>query len=209
MSANFILYVLPSIIIALTIHEAAHALTSYLLGDPTAKQEGRISLNPIRHLDLYGSLLFLIAGFGWGKPVPVNPHYFTNPKRDQALTALAGPASNFLLAAILAIPLKFVAVELGTVPLFFLQTLFEINILLCAFNLIPIPPLDGSKILAIFIPKSKYYQYEEFLQANLSYIIILVFADLYLFSSWFGFSVVRTILDFMVTLLKTIIFLGT
>jgi Zn-dependent protease len=197
------------IIIALTIHEAAHALAAYLLGDSTAKNQGRISLNPLKHLDLYGSILFLLVGIGWGKPVPINPHYFKNPKRDQALVAFAGPASNFLLAALLAIPLKFFNFGLPSEVNIFLLILFEINVLLCAFNLIPIPPLDGSKILAIFIPQKQFYKYQDFLNANLTYIILFIFADMQLFSSLFGFSIVSTILNIMTTTIKTIIYLGT
>lgn len=208
LSMNFIIYVLPAIIIALTIHEAAHAITAYWLGDPTAKQEGRVSLNPLKHLDLYGSILFLIAGIGWGKPVPINPHYFTHPKRDQALTALAGPASNFLLAIIIAIPLKFADFGTHSYLQLFLSGLFEINVLLCAFNLIPVPPLDGSKILAIFLPQRAFYRYQEFLNANLSYIVIILFADMFLFQKWFGFSIFQTIIGSIVTALKAVIFLG-
>lgn len=203
------LYSISAIIIALTIHEAAHALSANMLGDPTAKNQGRISLNPIRHLDLYGSLLFLFAGIGWGKPVPVNPNYFANPKRDQAIVAFAGPASNFLLAAILAIPLKFIDFNLNQFAFTFLSVLFDINILLCAFNLIPIPPLDGSKILAIFLPRTTYYKYQEFINGNLAYILIFLFADLYLFRDFIGFSIILSLLEIITTTLKTIIYLGT
>lgn len=201
--------VILAILIALTIHEAAHALAAYQLGDPTAKNEGRISLNPIRHLDLFGTILFLIVGIGWGKPVPVNPNYFENPKRDQALVALAGPASNFFLAAILAIPLKFYNFGFSSEINYLILIIFEINILLCAFNLIPVPPLDGSKILALLIPKTKYYQYEQFLNANLSYIVLVLLADIFFARNLLGFSVTWTILETITTLLKTIIFLGT
>jgi Zn-dependent protease len=205
MSIQFIL----SILIALTIHEAAHAYSAQLLGDPTAKNEGRVSLNPIKHLDFFGTLLFIMLDIGWGKPVPVNPNYFENPRRDQALVALAGPASNFLLAAILAIPLKFFDFGFSSQANSAILTLFNVNILLCAFNLIPFPPLDGSKILALLIPKTKYYQYEQFLNANLSYIILFLISDIYLFQKLFGFSITRTILESIITIIKTIIFLGT
>lgn len=204
--AEFFTHLLPAILIALTIHEAAHALVAYWLGDPTAKNLGRISLNPARHLDLYGSLLFLIARIGWGKPVPVNPQYFKNPKRDGALVALAGPLSNFILAVIIAIPLVFAPEN----PFYtFLEVTFELNVLLCALNLIPIPPLDGSKILAIFLPKATYYRYEQFLNANLAYIIIIFFIDAYFLPQYTGFSIIQETLSFLTGIIKTIIFLGT
>jgi Zn-dependent protease len=203
------IHVILAILIALTIHEAAHAVCAYKLGDPTAKNEGRVSLNPLRHLDLFGTILFLIIGIGWGKPVPVNPNYFENPKRDQALVALAGPASNFFLAVLLAIPLKFYNFGFSPEINYLLLIIFEINILLCAFNLIPIPPLDGSKILALLIPKTKYYQYEQFLNANLSYIVLILLADIFFARNILGFSVTWTILETMTTILKTVIFLGT
>jgi len=206
LSINDFIYLIPSIIIALTIHEAAHAVTAMWLGDQTAKREGRISLNPLRHLDLLGSLLFLIAGIGWGKPVPINPHNFINPKRDQALVALAGPMSNLLMAALASIPLKFAGGSLSEFGMTFMFIFLNINITLCALNLLPIPPLDGSKILSLFLPTRLYYKYEDFIHANVSYVLILFFADIYLLKGILGFSIIQTTVGILSGLLKTLIF---
>lgn len=195
-----------AILLALTIHEAAHALAAKWLGDHTAEKLGRISLNPAKHLDMWGSLLFLFVGIGWGKPVPVNPTYFKNPKRDHALVALAGPVSNFLLAILFALPIIFAP----THPLTAIALIhFELNVLLCAFNLIPIPPLDGSKIAAILLPKHLYYKYNEFIQGNLAYIIIFFLFDLYVLESIIGFSLTHSVIQFLTGIIKTVIFLGT
>ncbi|MBT5346831.1 site-2 protease family protein [bacterium] len=169
---NYLSFI-TSILITLTIHEASHALVAYILGDKTAYQEGRLSLNPLKHLDLYGSLMFLLVNVGWGKPVPVKPENFKNPKIDQAIVALAGPLSNFILALIITI---FISKTNSSNSFLFL--LREINIALCAFNLLPIPPLDGSKVLAIFMDNYQYYKYEVFLQKNLAYILMIFFIDI-------------------------------
>lgn len=163
-----------SILIALSIHEAAHALVAFLLGDKTAYYQGRLTLNPLKHLDIYGTLMFLLVQVGWGKPVPIQPENFTNPKRDQALVALAGPISNFILGLILTI-IIFKTKSQNS----FLIFLREINIGLCAFNLLPVPPLDGSKILGLIIPNYQFYKYELFLEKNLSYILMFFFIDIY------------------------------
>ena len=195
-----------AILVALTIHECAHAVVAYWLGDPTAKNAGRITLNPIKHLDPWGTLLFIIARIGWGKPVPTHPSYFKNPKRDSALVALAGPASNIILAILLTIPLGF---ALPQALRALIELTFYINIVLAVFNLIPIPPLDGSKIIAIFLPKNTYYKYINFLNANLAYIIIFLFADIYLLESLIGFSIIGTIVREVSGLIITVINLGS
>jgi len=205
LSSNFLLLII-SVLIAVTIHEAAHAMTAYLLGDPTAKKAGRLSLNPLKHLDLYGFILFLFAGIGWGKPVPTNAQYFKNPKRDSAIVALAGPISNFILAILLAVPLQ---MQLSASIEELITYIFTINIVLGAFNLIPIPPLDGSKVLAIFLPQRTYYKYQSFIQANLSYLIILIFADKFIIQDLFGFSIFGEIVSFISGLITTLILLGS
>lgn len=138
--------------IALTIHEAAHAILANLLGDPTAKLAGRVSFNPLAHLDPLGTLLLLVVGFGWGKPVPVNPNHFRQPIRDELLVALAGPASNLLLAGLLGIVFR-TTTHLLSAPLYdlIIVTVFY-NISLAIFNLVPLPPLDGSKVLPLVVP---------------------------------------------------------
>lgn len=144
--------VVLALAIALTIHEAAHAILANWLGDPTAKLAGRVSFNPLAHLDPLGTLLLLVVGFGWGKPVPVNSNHFRQPIRDELLVALAGPASNLLLAGLLGIIFRTTA-HLLSAPLYdlIIITVFY-NISLAIFNLIPLPPLDGSKILPLFVP---------------------------------------------------------
>jgi Zn-dependent protease len=183
-----------SILIALSVHEWAHAYTAMKLGDPTAYNEGRVTLNPIAHLDPVGSLLFLLIGFGWGKPVPVNPHYFKRPLRDNAITALAGPLSNFVLAAICFYSLYALSVQTGTSAInlletgadgsvtqeffikFFSTSLF-LNLGLMAFNLLPIAPLDGSKILQAFIPLRYEDMYEEFMRRGPFVLLGLLIAE--------------------------------
>lgn len=173
----------PPLLLALTLHEVAHGYVAYRLGDPTAKALGRLSLNPLKHLDPIGTLAFFFIKFGWAKPVPVNPGYFKDPKRDMLWVALAGPVTNLGLAfisAALAKGLWFVASELPysttaeaiLVPLnAMLIASVWINLVLCIFNFLPIPPLDGSKILMGLLPNrmaASYMQLERF-----GFIIIL------------------------------------
>lgn len=172
---------LLAMLIALSVHEAAHAYVAYKLGDHTAKVAGRLTLNPIAHLDPMGTVLFLLVGFGWGKPVPVNPHFFKHPARDNALTALAGPVSNFILAmlAYLLLALVFRMAPNNVYELLvshphtniFLAFLCDVllkfifvNLGLMAFNLLPVAPLDGSKILEFFIPLRQQDAYERYMQ---------------------------------------------
>lgn len=142
--------------IALTLHEFSHALAAYSLGDPTAKYAGRLTLNPLKHLDLWGTIMILIAGIGWAKPVPYNPYNLKNQRWGPALVGLAGPGANLFLALIFGFILRLL-VGFGTLPstnmLFtLLQLIVFINVILLTFNLIPIPPLDGSKLLFALLP---------------------------------------------------------
>lgn len=172
------------IFIALPLHEVAHGFVARLLGDPTAERMGRLTLNPLAHLDPNGSLAILLVGFGWAKPVPVNPYYFKNRKNGMALVSLAGPLSNLLVATVAVLIYKILLyfVPLSDFTLILcsvLNLIAQINISLCAFNLIPIPPLDGSKIIGFFLPMKWYYRYEQFFAKYQQYVfygmILLLF----------------------------------
>jgi len=142
---------IPAILIAITFHEFAHGKMASILGDPTPKMQGRLSLNPAKHLDLLGSLMLVVAGFGWAKPVEVNPNYFSGDRnRGMMLVALAGPVVNIILAYLAAVALN----RVGEGYFFiFLTYLLWFNAMLAVFNLIPLPPLDGSKVLAGILPR--------------------------------------------------------
>lgn len=156
-----------AVFLCLTVHETCHGLAALALGDPTARNLRRLSLNPLRHVDWLGLAMMFIAGFGWAKPVPVDPRYFRNPKWGMAFTALAGPASNFLLALASLFLARIPAISApGDWPLIFFGIQVPLLSLgLGVFNLIPFPPLDGSKVLAAFLPDRLYLswmRYERF-----------------------------------------------
>ena len=169
------LFVVICVLLSLSMHECAHGFAAYKLGDPTARNLGRLTLSPAKHLDPIGTLCMLLFGFGWAKPVPVNARYFKKPRRDMAITAFAGPASNLILAfvallifdIILALPIYLAEGSLQYNILIYTLTFFRylhtLNLYLAIFNLIPIPPLDGSRLLFIFLPDRLYFglmQYE-------------------------------------------------
>lgn len=174
MLSDFILYV-PALLIALTIHEFSHAWMADRLGDPTAALDGRVSLNPLRHLDLVGTLMLLVFHFGWGKPVVFDPFNLRHPKRDAALISLAGPASNLILATILSIIMKLSHIPLMT--LFFIPIII-ININLAIFNLLPVPPLDGAKILYGILPLDWADEYNDFMRSYGTILLILLILPL-------------------------------
>ena len=160
---------LPIIFFALAFHETAHGFVAWKCGDPTAYNLGRLTLNPIKHLDPIGFLSMLIFGFGWAKPIPVNSRYFRNPKRGMALTALAGPVANFIVGVVSALltGLFFVLCNFVQMPAFLANCAYwafqlfllsaECNFLFMAFNLIPCPPFDGSRITLLFLPTKTYF----------------------------------------------------
>ena len=177
--ADYIIYLLltlPIIFLSLSLHETAHGFMAYKLGDPTAKNMGRLTLNPLKHLDPIGFLCMLLAGFGWAKPVPINSRYFKKPRRDIALSSVAGPVSNLLLAFAFVVILRIiyeplmrqiysVAMISGAISAqiayyiwVFICLAIRLNITLAVFNLLPIPPLDGSKILYMFLPPKVYFK---------------------------------------------------
>lgn len=174
-----------AVLLCLVVHEVCHGLAAYWLGDPTAKRSHRLSLNPIHHLDIFGLLMMIVVGFGWAKPVPVDPRYFKNPKKGMAITALAGPASNFVLAylstlfysglyAVMAVKGESQGLSLA---LDFFRILILLNIGLGIFNLIPFPPLDGSKVLAMFLPDRLYVQWMRLERYGMIFLMALL---------WFG-----------------------
>jgi len=189
---------LPIILFSLSLHETAHGFVANKLGDPTAKNLGRITLNPLKHLDPIGFLCMLLAGFGWANPVPINTRNFKKPRRDMALSSAAGPASNLLLAIIFAGLLKLFTVvmphiiesviysgDIKTIDIMlnviyftviFLYYGISLNITLAVFNLLPIPPLDGSRLAYIFLPPKYYFglmKYEKYIHIAIMLLLFL------------------------------------
>lgn len=171
------LLILPAVLWAISFHEFCHGWVAFKLGDRTAESQGRLSLNPLHHLEPVGTLMLIFFGFGWAKPVPIDSRYFRNPRRDIILVSLAGAAGNFLTALICG-------VMINTAPGFFLGSaaltrfmigMLSVNIGLGVFNLIPIPPLDGSKVLAMFLPPKAMDSY--FFLERYGMIIILILAS--------------------------------
>jgi len=163
-----------SLIIAITIHEFSHALAADRLGDPTPRSQGRLSLNPLKHLDPIGTLMIFLVHFGWGKPVVIDPYNFKNPKKDEMIVSIAGPASNLILAILLSIIFRLL--PLNFLSALIISTIIQLNVLLAVFNLIPIPPLDGSKILLNLLPTHLSEQWQEiFNQYGFILLIILLF----------------------------------
>ena len=194
-----LLLVLPICLLSLTVHEYCHGLAARRCGDHTAESLGRLTLNPLKHLDPIGFLCMLLFGFGWAKPVPINTRYFKNPRRDMALTALAGPASNLCLGIVFAllervleaaliatqIPVSLTENTPLLILLWFLSLGCQLNVYLAIFNLLPIPPFDGSRIFFIFLPPKFYFgimKYERYIQ--IAMLILLWTGALTLPLSW-------------------------
>lgn len=189
------------LLIAFTVHEFAHAYTAYKLGDPTAKDQGRLTLNPMQHLDPIGTLLIFIAGFGWARPVPVNRYHFKNPRVGGILVSLMGPISNFVLA-IIGMAIMYVLVLTGlqaSLPQLVMQffNLFVyLNVLLFVFNLLPLPPLDGYRIVEDLVPpriRAKMTQYEVY--GSLIFLILVIIPPL---GSYTIYPIINTVIPFVI-----------
>ena len=190
------------LIMTITIHEFAHAATAEYLGDPTPRLAGRLTLNPLAHLDPIGTLMLLVAGFGWGKPVPFDPFNLKSPKRDSALISFAGPMSNFLIAILSSLILR----VLPIFPAIFLQSFLtdililfiRFNILLAIFNLLPVHPLDGFKVVAGILPKKYYNDWLELERYGMIFLILLIFP-------FFGNSPLFTVISPIINLIMSIL----
>jgi len=175
-----ILLSVVSILICLTIHELAHGAAAYALGVDTAKEMGRLTLNPIRHIDPIGFVMLLLVGFGWARPVPVNMWKFQNPKFGMAITAMAGPLSNFILATViflLRVPLERLLLS-GEVGFYAARAIWAtggLSVFLGVFNLFPIPPLDGSKMLFALLPQAAYYRLMRYERYGMFLLFALIF----------------------------------
>jgi len=204
---------IPILLLTLTIHEFSHGYVAYLFGDDTAKRAGRLTLNPISHIDPIGLLMLFIVHIGWAKPVPVNPYNFVNQKRDMAITAAAGPVSNFVMAIILSVIfnlLKTVNPDLlnsgSAIAQFFTSMLVYailINLALGIFNLIPIPPMDGSKILGGFLSDEAYHRYTA-QERKGAQILMIIFAVSYIFKLNLIGAIIMPPLNFFLKLLTGI-----
>lgn len=206
----------PSILLGLTLHEFAHAWTAFRLGDPTARDRGRLTLNPIKHLDLIGTIMLFVVHFGWAKPVPVNASYFRNPRRDLLLVSLAGPFSNLLLAIVASLVIRMIwpngpesvaTVGLERISFVMLLMAILINVSLAIFNMLPIPPLDGSRLLEALVPERWLPKYRIFERYSMM-ALFLLFILSYLFNlSIFGSILIPTV-NFFTTLLVGFPLLG-
>lgn len=189
-----------NLIIAITVHEFAHAIAADKLGDPTPRLQGRISLNPARHLDIYGSLFMILAGFGWGKPVEFDPFNLREPRRDAAIISFAGPLSNIIMAVVTG-AISWALVTFAALPSLVMTILYLFiytNISLAIFNLIPIHPLDGFKIVGGLLPRDKAHEWYSLERYGIIFLLLLIVPIGK--NSMVGL-IIRPVVNFLVTLL--------
>jgi Zn-dependent protease len=204
MDLRTFLYLLPIVLASLTLHELAHAFVAWRLGDPTARQEGRLTLNPLVHIDPIGTLMFVVTGlaaglpFGWAKPVPVNPGYFRRPKEGMAIVAVAGPLMNFAIALVCLAALRHV--EMSSEAFDVVRLAWIVNVVLGIFNLIPVPPLDGSRVLGVLMDDATYVRWVAFDQYGMLIVfgLFIVFRDQFSQLMADALLVVRDVMDVLV-----------
>lgn len=206
MNLSEIIFMVPIVLLALTGHEFAHGFVSYKLGDPTPKYEGRLSFNPMAHLDPIGTLLMIFTGFGWAKPVAINPMYYKNRKVGTVIVSLAGPLANFAMAfigllvyytlAILSYKTGISGSAVNLVLRFFVM-FASANISLMVFNLIPIPPLDGSRVLDLFLSEEASYKLHNFERYSMLLIMLLSVSGALSKILGIGIDLVYNLLDIM------------
>jgi Zn-dependent protease len=204
MDLNTFLFLLPIVLASLTLHELAHAYVAWRLGDPTAKREGRLTLNPLVHIDPFGTLMFIVTAlaanlpFGWARPVPVNPSYFKRPKEGMAIVAIAGPLMNLLVALVCFAVLRHVDVSEQTFEV--LRQAWIVNVVLGLFNLIPVPPLDGSRVLGVLMSDATYVRWVSFDQYGMLIVfgLFVVFQDQFSALMADALLFVRNVMDVLV-----------